>query len=40
MGWEPDVLANMLASLKLPENYDRMGADYAKFKAYLIEKHR
>ena len=40
VGWEPDVPANMLASLRLPEDYDRMGADYEKFKAYLLEKHR
>ena len=40
MSWEPDVPANMTASLKLPEDYDRMGADYAKFKAYLIAKHQ
>ena len=40
VGWEPDVPANMLASLKLPEDFDRMGADYDKFKRYLIEKHQ
>jgi threonine synthase len=39
VGWEPDVPANMLASLKLPEDYDRMGADFEKFKEYLIQKH-
>ncbi|MFO1511785.1 MAG: threonine synthase [Verrucomicrobiota bacterium] len=39
VGWEPDVPANMLASLKLPEDYDRMGADYEKFREYLIQKH-
>jgi threonine synthase len=39
VGWEPDVPANMLASLKLPENFDRMDADYEKFKAYLIARH-
>jgi threonine synthase len=39
VGWEPDVPANMLASLKLPEDYDRMGADYDKFREYLIQKH-
>jgi threonine synthase len=39
VGWEPDVPANMLASLKLPEDFDRMGADYDKFKAYLIRQH-
>jgi len=40
VGWEPDVPANMLASLKLPEDFDRMGADYEKFKAYLIRQHQ
>jgi hypothetical protein len=29
----------MEEALKLPEDYDRMGADYEKFKAYLIAKH-
>ena len=33
VGWEPDVPANMLASLRLPEDFDRMDADYEKFKA-------
>ena len=39
VGWEPDVPANMLASLKLPEDFDRMGADYDRFKQYLIARH-
>jgi threonine synthase len=39
VGWPPDVPENMLAALKLPEDFDRMDADYAKFKAYLIQKH-
>ena len=39
VGWAPDVPANMLASLQLPEDFDRMNADYDKFKAYLIQKH-
>ena len=39
VGWPPDVPENMLASLKLPEDYDRMDADYEKFRAYLIAKH-
>lgn len=39
VGWPPDVPTNMLASLQLPEDYDRMGADYEKFKAYLLAKH-
>ncbi|MGC3956757.1 MAG: threonine synthase [Verrucomicrobiota bacterium] len=36
VGWEPDVPANMLASLKLPEDFDRMGTDYAQFRDYLM----
>ena len=39
VGWPPDVPENMLAALKLPEDFDRMDADYEKFKAYLIKKH-
>ena len=39
VGWEPDVPANMLASLKLPEDFDRMGADYETFKRYLVQQH-
>jgi threonine synthase len=40
VGWPPDVPANMLASLQLPEDFDRMGADYAKFREYLIGRHK
>lgn len=39
VGWAPDVPANMLASLQLPEDFDRMGADYEKFKEYLLARH-
>jgi len=39
-GWSPDVPAAMQAALKLPEDYDRMGADYEKFREYLISTHR
>jgi len=39
VGWAPDVPANMLASLKLPEDFDRMGADYGKFREYLLQRH-
>ncbi len=38
VGWEPDVPANMLASLKLPEDYDRMGTAYDQFRNYLLAK--
>ena len=37
--WSPDVPPAMAEALKLPEDYDRMGADYENFKAYLIAKH-
>ena len=40
VGWAPDVPTNMLASLKLPEDFDRMDADYDKFRDYLIQVHR
>ncbi len=39
MNWEPDVPPAMAAGLKLPEDFDRMNADYEKFKAYLIQHH-
>jgi threonine synthase len=37
--WSPDVPPAMAEALKLPEDFDRMGADYEKFKAYLLERH-
>jgi threonine synthase len=37
--WSPDVPPAMAEALKLPEDFDRMGADYEKFKAYLLAKH-
>ena len=39
VGWPPDVPDNMLAALKQPEDFDRMGADYSKFKEYLLKAH-
>jgi len=39
VGWAPDVPTNMLASLRLPEDFDRMDADYGKFKNYLLARH-
>jgi threonine synthase len=39
VGWPPDVPAAMTAAIQLPEDFDRMAADYEKFKAYLIAKH-
>jgi len=29
----------MTAMNKLPEDFDRMGADYEKFRAYLLARH-
>lgn len=37
--WSPDVPPAMAEALKLPEDYDRMGADYEKFKTYLLSKY-
>jgi threonine synthase len=39
VGWPPDVPDNMLAALKLPEDFDRLGADYAKFRDYLLQSN-
>ena len=39
MGWSPDIPPTMEATNKLPEDFDRMGADYEAFRKYLIEKH-
>ena len=30
---------NMAAMIQLPEDYDRMEADYEKFKRYLVSQH-
>jgi threonine synthase len=38
-GWSPDVPPAMAAMIQLPEDYDRMGADYEKFREYLIASH-
>ncbi len=37
--WSPDIPPAMAEALKLPEDFDRMGADYEKFKAYLLAHH-
>ncbi len=39
VGWPPDVPASMTSAIALPEDFDRMDADYEQFRAYLIEKH-
>jgi threonine synthase len=39
IGFAPDVPPAMTAAIKLPEDFDRMSADYGKFREYLIKKH-
>ena len=39
IGFAPDVPPAMTAAIKLPEDFDRMGADYEKFREYLIARH-
>ena len=39
VGWPPDVPPAMTAAIQLPEDYDRMDADYEKFKNYLLARH-
>jgi threonine synthase len=39
MGWSPDVPPAMTAAIRLPEDFDRMGADYGQFKQYLLARH-
>ncbi len=39
MGWSPDVPPAMAAAIQQPEDFDRMPADYAAFKDYLVAKH-
>ena len=39
IGFAPDVPPAMTAAIKLPEDFDRMGADYKKFHDYLIKRH-
>jgi threonine synthase len=40
VGWPPDVPAAMEITNKLPEDFDRMDADYGKFKKYLLDGHK
>jgi hypothetical protein len=35
----PDIPLAMIAAIKLPEDFDRMGADYEKLREYLLAKH-
>lgn len=39
VGWDPDIPPAMEITNRLPEDYDHMGADYEKFRQYLLDKH-
>ena len=39
MSWSPDIPPTMEAALKLPEDFDRMGANYEQFREYLKMSH-
>jgi threonine synthase len=39
MGWSPDVPPAMEATNKMPEDFDRMDANYEKFREYLVQRH-
>ena len=39
IGFSPDVPAPREAMNQMPEDFDRMNADYGTFKEYLIRKH-
>jgi threonine synthase len=39
VGWDPDIPPAMEITNKMPEDYDRMGADYEKFRSYLLDTH-
>ncbi len=38
MGWSPDIPPVMEITNKLPEDFDRMGADYETFRQYLLAR--
>ncbi len=40
LGFTPDVPPQMAEAEKLPESYDRMGAEYEKFREYLVRKYK
>jgi threonine synthase len=40
IGFAPDVPPAMTAAIKLPEDFDRMGADYENFREYLVQRHK
>lgn len=40
VGFAPDVPPAMEAAIRMPEDFDRMGADYGHFRDYLLQRHR
>ncbi len=40
IGFAPDVPAAMTAANKMPEDYDRLPADYSTFKQYLLDRYK
>jgi len=40
MGWSPDIPPAMEVTNKLPEDFDRMDADYEAFNKYLVDSHQ
>ncbi len=39
LGFTPDVPPQMVTAEKLPEDYDRMGADYTAFRDYVLKRY-
>jgi threonine synthase len=39
VGWPPDVPPAMTTAIQLPEDFDRMDADYTQFRSYLLARH-
>jgi threonine synthase len=39
IGFSPDVPPAMTATIQLPEDFDRLGADYETFREYLLARH-
>jgi len=39
LGFSPEMPPSLAALDKLPEDYDRMAADYDQFKQYLINNY-
>jgi threonine synthase len=39
IGFAPDVPPAMTAAIRLPEDFDRLGANYENFRSYLLQRH-